>query len=182
MLAGYRQIVQDNEADVVSSSFGVCEKYFTAAYNSGRDATSVAGLFDAVFKQGNAQGITFVTSSGDNAGLECADTQYLVEGNNGRYIPGVEFPAADAHVTAVGGGNLFTAYKKDSLGSGYVSESAYADPLQANDPYGVGALLSGGYFGAGGGVSTLFQRPAYQSRALGGTRTSMRALPDVGML
>ncbi|OLK88878.1 hypothetical protein IXO884_19290, partial [Xanthomonas oryzae pv. oryzae] len=83
MLAGYRQIVQDNEADVVSSSFGVCEKYFTAAYNSGRDATSVAGLFDAVFKQGNAQGITFVTSSGDNAGLECADTQYLVEGNNG---------------------------------------------------------------------------------------------------
>ncbi|QBG93449.1 MULTISPECIES: S53 family peptidase [Xanthomonas] len=182
LLAGYRQIVQDNEADVVSSSFGVCEKYFTAAYNSGRDATSVAGLFDAVFKQGNAQGITFVASSGDNAGLDCADTQYLVDGKNGRYIPGVEFPAADAHVTAVGGGNLFTAYKKGSLGSGYVSESAYAEPLQANDPYGVGALLSGGYFGAGGGVSTLFQRPAYQLRALGGARTSMRALPDVGML
>ncbi|KGR41530.1 peptidase S53 [Xanthomonas vasicola] len=182
LLAGYRQIVQDNQADVVSSSFGLCEQYFTPAYNSGRDGTFIAGLFDAVFKQGNAQGITFVTSSGDNAGLECPDTQYLVDGKNGRYIPSVEWPAADAHVTAVGGGNLFTAYKKGNLGSGYVSESAYAEPLQADDPYGVGALLTGGYWGAGGGVSTLFQRPAYQLRALGGTRTSMRALPDVGML
>jgi subtilase family serine protease len=182
MLAGYRQIVQDNEADVVSSSFGLCEQYFTAAYNGGKDATSILGLFDSVFKQGNAQGITFVASSGDNAGLECADTQYLVDGKNGRYIPSVEWPATDAHVTAVGGGNLLTAYKKGSLDSSYVSESAFADPLQAEDPYGVGALLSGGYWGAGGGVSTLFQRPAYQLRALGGTRTSMRSLPDVGML
>ncbi|UXA50471.1 S53 family peptidase [Xanthomonas prunicola] len=182
ILAGYRQIVQDNEADVVSSSFGLCEQYFTAAYNSGKDATSILGLFDSVFKQGNAQGITFVAASGDNAGLECADTQYLVDGKNGRYIPSVEWPAADTHVTAVGGGNLLTAYKKGSLDSSYVSESAFADPLQAEDPYGIGALLSGGYWGAGGGVSTLFQRPAYQLRALGGTRTSMRSLPDVGML
>jgi len=182
MLAGYRQIVQDNEADVVSSSFGLCEQYFTAAYHPGRDDTSILGLFDAIFKQGNAQGITFVTASGDNAGLECADTQYLVDGKDGHYIPSVEWPAADAHVTAVGGGNLLTAYKKRSLDAGYVSESAFAYPLQAEDTYGVGALLSGGYFGAGGGVSTLFQRPAYQLRALGGTRTSMRALPDVGML
>ncbi|MGX1994515.1 S53 family peptidase [Xanthomonas axonopodis pv. cassiae] len=181
ILAGYRQIVQDNEADMVSSSFGFCEQIFTAAYN-GKDATSILGLFDSVFKQGNAQGISFVASSGDNAGLDCPDTQYLVEGKNGRYVPSVHWPAADAHVTAVGGGNLLTAYKKGSLDSSYLSESAFADPLQAEDPYGVGALLSGGYWGAGGGVSTLFQRPAYQLRALGGTRTSMRALPDVGML
>ncbi|RXD54213.1 peptidase S53, partial [Xanthomonas perforans] len=167
ILAGYRQIVQDNEADVVSSSFGFCEQIFTAAYN-GKDATSILGLFDSVFKQGNAQGISFVASSGDNAGLDCPDTQYLVEGKNGRYVPSVHWPAADAHVTAVGGGNLLTAYKKGSLDSSYLSESAFADPLQAEDPYGVGALLSGGYWGAGGGVSTLFQRPAYQLRALGG--------------
>ncbi|PPV05478.1 protease [Xanthomonas bromi] len=182
ILAGYRQIVQDNEADVVSSSFGICEQFFTAAYNDGKDFSAVAGLFDAVFKQGNAQGITFVASSGDNAGLECPDAEYMVHGKNGRYIPSVEWPAANAHVTAVGGGNLRTAYKKGSLDASYVSESAFADPLKAEDPYGVGALLSGGYWGAGGGVSTLFQRPAYQLRALGGTRTSMRTLPDVGML
>ncbi|MDQ1090804.1 subtilase family serine protease [Xanthomonas sacchari] len=182
VLAGYRQIVQDNQADVVSSSFGVCELYYTAPYNGGKDFTPLLRPYDAVFKQGNAQGITFVASSGDNAGLDCADTQYAIDHKDGRFVAGVEHPAASPHVTAVGGGNLLTAYKKGSLESGYKSESAYGDPLETADYYGVGANLAGGYWGAGGGVSTLFQRPAYQLRALGGTRTSMRALPDIGML
>ncbi|MBB4127741.1 subtilase family serine protease [Xanthomonas translucens] len=182
LIAGYRQIVQDNEADVVSSSFGACELYYTKAYNGGKDATSSFRTMDAIFKQGNAQGITFIASSGDNAGVACADTNYALEGKNGRYVPGVEHPAADAYVTAVGGGNLSTNYTQGSLDSSYRSESAFADPLLTKDYDDVGALLAGGYWGAGGGVSTLFQRPAYQLRALGGTRTSMRALPDVGML
>ncbi|MBD7923713.1 S53 family peptidase [Xanthomonas bonasiae] len=182
LAAGYRQIVQDNEADVVSSSFGACELYYTKAYNNGKDVTSSFRTLDAIFKQGNAQGITFIASSGDNAGVACADTHYAVEGKNGNFVAGVEHPAADAYVTAVGGGNLSTNYQKGSADSSYRSESAFADPLLTQDYYGVGALLAGGYWGAGGGVSTLFQRPAYQLRALGGTRTSMRALPDIGML
>ena len=32
-------IVEDNKADVVSTSFGLCELYFTAAYNGGEDFT-----------------------------------------------------------------------------------------------------------------------------------------------
>lgn len=182
ILAGYQQIVKDNEADVVSSSFGICELYYTKAYNGGKDVTSALHSYNAVFKQGNAQGITFVAASGDNAGLDCADTDYLVDGKDGHFVRGVDHPAADPNVTAVGGGNLFTNYKKGSLDSSYRGESAYADPLMAEDYYGVGARLAGGYFGAGGGVSTLFQRPAYQLRAFGGTRASMRTLPDIGML
>ncbi|KAB7761930.1 peptidase S53, partial [Xanthomonas maliensis] len=95
ILAGYRQIVQDNEADVVSSSFGGCELYYTAAYNGGTDYTSLLRPYDDIFKQGNAQGITFVASSGDSAGLSCADTQYVLEKKDGRYVPGVVHPAAD---------------------------------------------------------------------------------------
>ncbi|MFC3654177.1 S8/S53 family peptidase [Xanthomonas hyacinthi] len=182
IIAGYRQIVQDNEADVVSASLGNCELYFTKAYQDGKDLTSDFRTVDAIFKQGNAQGITFIASSGDNAGLSCADTHYAVDGKDGNFVAGVMHPAIDANVTAVGGGNLSTNYKKGSLDSSYRSESAYADPLLTKDYYGVGALLAGGYWGAGGGVSTLVQRPAYQLRALGGTRASMRALPDVGML
>ncbi|WP_081004929.1 S53 family peptidase, partial [Xanthomonas graminis] len=182
VVAGYRQIVQDNEADVVSSSFGSCELYDTAAYNLGKDYTSLLRPFDAVFKQGNAQGITFIASSGDNAGLGCADTHYMVDRKDGNFVVGVEHPAMDANVTAVGGGNLSTNYQKGSLDSSYRSESAYADPLVTMDYYGFGAQLAGGYWGADGGVSTLTQRPAYQLRALGGTPTSMRAVPDVGML
>ncbi|UKE72961.1 S53 family peptidase [Xanthomonas graminis] len=182
VIAGYRQIVQDNEADVVSSSFSVCELYYTKAYNGGKDLTAPLRAMDAIFKQGNAQGITFIASSGDNAGLGCADTHYVVDGKDGNFVAGVHFPAMDANVTAVGGTNLSTNYQKGSLDSSYRSESAYADPLVTMDYDGVGAQLAGGYWGAGGGVSTLTQRPAYQLRALGGTRASMRALPDVGML
>ncbi|CTP93056.1 S53 family peptidase [Xanthomonas graminis] len=182
VIAGYRQIVQDNEADVVSSSFSVCELYYTKAYNGGKDLTAPFRAMDAIFKQGNAQGITFIASSGDNAGLGCADTHYVVDGKDGNFVAGVHFPAMDANVTAVGGTNLSTNYQKGSLDSSYRSESAYADPLVTMDYDGVGAQLAGGYWGAGGGVSTLTQRPAYQLRALGGTRASMRALPDVGML
>ncbi|WP_045726711.1 S53 family peptidase [Xanthomonas sp. GPE 39] len=182
ILAGYRQIVQDNEADVVSVSFGGCELYSTPAYNGGKDLTAVYRIYDALFRQGNAQGITFIASSGDNAGLSCADTNYAVDGKDGRFVAGVSHPAADPHVTAVGGGNLFTAYKKGSADSSYLRETAYADPLIAKDYYGAGAMLSGGYWGAGGGVSTIFKRPVYQSRALGGSSDKMRLLPDVGML
>ncbi|WP_081274875.1 S53 family peptidase [Xanthomonas graminis] len=181
IVAGYGQIVQDNEADVVSSSFGGCELYHTKAYNGGEDFTSFFSALDAIFKEGNAQGITFIAGSGDNAGLGCADTHYA-QGEDGNFVAGVQFPAMDANVTAVGGTNLSTNYQKGSLDSSYRSESAYADPLVTMDYYGFGGQLAGGYFGAGGGVSTLIPRPAYQLRALGGTATSMRALPDVGML
>jgi subtilase family serine protease len=182
VLAGYRQILQDNEADVVSSSFGRCELDFTAAYNGGKDDTSLLRSYDAVFKQGNAQGITFIAASGDRAGLDCPDTHYMVDGKDGNYVVSVDHPAASANVTAVGGTNLSTNYQQGSLDSSYRSESAYADPLVTKDYYSIGAQLAGGYWGAGGGVSTLIQRPAYQLRALGGTPTSMRAVPDVGML
>ncbi|WP_045767027.1 S53 family peptidase [Xanthomonas albilineans] len=180
--AGYRQIVRDNKADVVSLSLGGCELYRTPAYNGGKDLTSLLRAYDELLRQGNAQGITFIAASGDNGGLGCADTNYLVDGKDGRYVLGVQYPAADPHVTAVGGGNLFTAYKQGSADSSYLRETAYADPLTAKDYYGKGAILAGGYWGAGGGVSTIFNRPLYQLRALGCRYGQMRLVPDVGML
>ena len=62
-------IVEDNKADVVSTSFGLCELYFTAAYNGGEDFTYLLSEFHDIYRQGNAQGITFVQSSGDNGAL-----------------------------------------------------------------------------------------------------------------
>ncbi len=59
IMAGYTAVDEDNNVDVVSSSFGECELDFTAAYNGGTDFTSILKTFHAVFQQGNAQGITF---------------------------------------------------------------------------------------------------------------------------
>ena len=85
------QIVSDNTAEVVNMSFGGDEN---------QDTT-----FEAALQQGNAQGITFVVSSGDS-------------GSN-RGI--VSTPAAEPRVLGVGGTN----YTAESNGA-YGSETAWS--------------------------------------------------------
>jgi subtilase family serine protease len=82
-------------------------------------------------------------------------------------------------VTAVGGGNLVTVMD-GTLNSAYVRESAFGDPRFPYDIFGVGQDVSGGYWGAGGGISSVFAKPAYQYLADTGSH-AWRTNPDVGM-
>ncbi len=180
VIDGYQYIVDSNKYDIVNSSFGECELFYTPAYNGGVDYTNILEAEHEVYLQGNAQGITFVASSGDEAGLECPTADYFTGGTNPTFVPGVSTPAADPNVTAVGGGNLVTTSSTTSLKSAYVRESAYSDPEAPYDPYGIGVQVSGGTWGAGGGVSTIFRKPLYQILARTGS-AQYRTLPDVGM-
>ncbi len=85
------KIVSDNTAEVVNMSFGG---------NEFKDAT-----FESALQQGNAQGITFVASSGDS-------------GSNGGIV---STPAAEPRVLALGGTKL-TANKATGA---YVAEKAW---------------------------------------------------------
>ena len=108
--AAYTAVVEDNVVDVVSSSFGECELDFTAAYNGGVDFTSILKTFHALFQQGNAQGITFLASSGDEGGVPCVSKSFANNPRNGtKFVRGVENPASDPNVTGVGGTNLQTS-------------------------------------------------------------------------
>ncbi len=180
ILDGYYTIVSDNTFDLVNSSFGACELFFTADYNNGVDQTGLLRVYDSLFAQGNAQGITFVASSGDNGGLQCPSADAFSSDPNAAptWIPGVSFPAHSPHVTSVGGGNLITQFVPGTLKSKYVRESAFGNPLIPYSPFGTNPI-SGGYWGAGGGISTIFKRPDYQK--LVNTNSRMRTLPDVGM-
>jgi subtilase family serine protease len=97
----------------------------------------------------------------------------------GTFLPGVETPASSAYVTAVGGTNLVTTYNPPTLESKYVAENADGDPELPYDPYGVGNLASGGYWGSGGGKSIFFKRPVYQTYVHTGSRA--RTVPDVSL-
>ena len=182
---GYRYIVDTNAYDIVNSSFGGCELEYTPSYNGGVDYTYILQTLHDIFKQGNAQGITFVASSGDQGGLGCPSPDYGNVGATPVFVPGVSSPADDPNVTAVGGGNLITTTVAGQLDSAYVRESAYGDPQAPYDIYGIGQNVSGGYWGAGGGVSSVFSKPAYQALVLGESDDSRtkrwRTLPDVGM-
>ncbi len=180
VMDGYQYIVDSNKYDIVNSSFGECELFYTPAYNGGVDYTGILEAEHELYLQGNAQGITFVASSGDEAGLECPTADYFTGGTSPTFVAGVSTPAADPDVTAVGGGNLVTTSSASSLRSAYVRESAYSDPEVPYDPYGIGTPVSGGAWGAGGGVSTTFRKPLYQILARTGS-AQYRTVPDVGM-
>lgn len=164
----YTAIVEDNKADIVSSSFGLCELYYTKPYNGGVDFTSILKQMNDTYRQGNAQGITFLSASGDNGAYDCYDPtgSFLVKG--------VESAADDPNNTGVGGTNLVTKSIAGSVNSSYVRESAYADPY---DPR-FGALPNE-VFGSGGGISVLFGKPLYQ--LLVNTRANTRTVPDLAM-
>ncbi|HUJ72631.1 MAG TPA: protease pro-enzyme activation domain-containing protein, partial [Verrucomicrobiae bacterium] len=121
----YQTIVETNAVDIVSNSFGGPEGVYTAAYNDGTDFTSILRTFDDLIRQGNAEGITFVASSGDNGGLELPSLSYFLGEPGATWLPGVEWPASLPHVTAVGGTNLVTSSISGSLQSTYVRENAF---------------------------------------------------------
>jgi subtilase family serine protease len=184
-LEGYLTIVEGNFADLVSTSFSLPEAFYTAEYNSGIDFTGIPRVFDELFKQGNAQGITFVASTGDFGGAPMPPLEYFTtppknpQVITGHFLPSVEFFASSPHVTAVGGTNLITTSHPPSLQSKYVSENAYGDPLIPFDPYGTGNLVEGGYWGSGGGKSIIFAKPRYQFFV--DTKSDTRSIPDVSL-
>lgn len=179
IFAGYVTAIEQNQVDVLSASFGGCELGYFPQYNNGVDYRGILKAYDELFMQGNSQGMTFLASSGDSAGLGCPTPNYFLDGTTGKFIAGVENPADDPHVTAVGGTNLVTTYIAGSLDSAYATENAWSDPEVPYDPYGIGANVVGGSWGAGGGQSLMWPAPSYQSLVT--TGFTGRAVPDIGM-
>ncbi len=97
----YSQIVNDDKAKIVSTSWGQCENQEGSAY---------IGQLDQVFQQGAAEGISFFAASGDSGAYDCNDTSLAVDS-----------PASDPNVTGVGG----TALTVNSDTS-YASETAWS--------------------------------------------------------
>ena len=181
IMDGLSKILTDNNADVVSMSFGGPELFYTAAFNGGTDFTYILQEEDELFEQGNAQGITFVASSGDSGALDAPPLTCL-QGlpNCGTPLPSAEFPASSPHVTGVGGTNLITTYTGlvTDLNSQYVRESAFADPLAVDIFYGTSA--TGGYWGSGGGDSIVFHKPRFQQFTETGNK-HFRTVPDLAL-
>jgi subtilase family serine protease len=185
LIAAYTQVDEENRVDVVSSSIGECELDFTAAANGGVDFTGILQTFHSLFAQGNAQGITFVASSGDNGAVPCLSTAFDNNPTNGTdFVLGVENPASDPSVTAVGGTNLQVNPTPTPNDATYLSENANFDPrLPVEFNLGGGSIVSVGNntWGSGGGFSIIFPKPLYQAFVNTGSATQ-RAVPDVSLM
>jgi subtilase family serine protease len=125
----YNAIVTQDRAEVISTSWGICE----AQVGGNAVAAAEANLFE----EAAAQGQTVVAASGDDGSTDCTDAN-----NDPTGVDAVDNPASQPYVTGVGGTSLTT------LG-----------PPPAE------TVWNNAYGASGGGISSSWGMPAYQSKA-----------------
>jgi subtilase family serine protease len=115
-----------------------------------------------VFADATSKGITLFASSGDSgaAQFNCSLTGAIFAAST---------PASDPLVTGVGG----TTLNADGNTGAYIGETAWAEPLFGCNPP---AVKKQDINCSGGGFSTIFSRPSFQS-SIGGS--AGRGVPDV---
>jgi uncharacterized protein (TIGR03437 family) len=155
--------ISENFAPVLSYSFGACEQDLTSATTQ---------AIETIAKQANAQGITLVAASGDEGAAACDSGAQATHGL------AVLFPASLPEVTGVGGTEFSEgagAWWSSSNSSTLESALAYIPEIAWNDSGIVGHLAA-----SGGGVSTLYSKPAWQAGP-GVPNDGARDVPDVAM-
>jgi uncharacterized protein (TIGR03437 family) len=154
--------VDGRVAPVITMSFGTCEPATTP-------------LLRAIAQQANAEGITWVASSGDTGAAGCDRQAELPQASKGL---AVKIPAGYPEVTAVGGtefddanGTYWSSTSNANGGSalGYIPEMAWNDSLAYSD------LAS-----STGGASIFFSKPLWQTGA-GVPNDSARDVPDIAL-
>lgn len=130
----YRVIVEQDQARVISESYGLCEHY-----QNRRDANADTTLFE----QAAAQGQTIVASSGDSGSEACVPSEVAPKLNR----LNVNFPASDPFVLGVGG-TIVTSVAQPPAEAVWNERGATPRPLGAT----------------GGGKSGFYREPGWQRR------------------
>jgi subtilase family serine protease len=153
LLTTLATVVDQDAVSVVSNSWGDVEEAETS--------DSVAA-YEQVFLQGTMEGISFMFSSGDN-GDELANTG----------IKQADYPTSDPYVSSIGGTSAGIGADGSMIG-----EAGWGTYTYSLSPNGKSWVNGGFLYGAGGGSSALFNKPAYQAGVVGG---GARQVPDVAM-
>jgi len=152
--------IQQNLAQVVNISFGSCEA------EAGQSATT---LYNNLFSQAAAQGISVFVSSGDAGAAGCDTTAVappLVQQKSPNYI------CSSGYVTCVGGTEFVEGsgqyWASSGTATGYIPEGAWNDSTSL--------MVSG----TGGGASQFISKPSWQTGA-GVPADGARDTPDISL-
>ncbi|HEY1759536.1 MAG TPA: protease pro-enzyme activation domain-containing protein [Bryobacteraceae bacterium] len=162
--------IDQNLAPVVSESFGLCEAVLPP---------SVPPQVEAEAKKGNAMGITWLASSGDQGAAACDYGEATAS-----LGLAVNFPASVPEVTAVGGTEFNEGngtYLGSTNGTHGNSALSYIPEMAWNDTIPVFVLETGPSLAStGGGISTLFPKPSWQIGP-GVPADGQRDVPDIAL-
>jgi len=136
----YARIVNDDKAQILSTSWGQCEDEQQA------DQPPDLMLLHNLFEQAVAEGMTVVAASGDNGGYDCLNADGTAPDTTKATV---DYPASDPYVIAVGGTRLAlaadggVASEEGWAGSGGGVSNVFARPAWQTGP-GVDNALSNG--------------------------------------
>jgi len=156
--------IDNNVAPIITVSYGNCESLFGSA--------TTVNSYNTLFQQANSEGITILGPSGDAGATDC-DTGYpATQGLS------VDFPASSPYVTAAGGTEFNEgagSYWSTTNGSYQGSALSYIPEMVWND-----SSSTNGLEGGGGGKSTLFTKPSWQT-GTGVPADGVRDVPDISL-
>jgi subtilase family serine protease len=150
ILATTKYVIDHHIGDVISQSFGEAEECMDP---------SLLAEQNALFAQAVSEGYTLFASSGDSGAA-----QFSCDGTSA--IQAASTPASDPNVTGVGGTTLSAS---DPSGD-YLGETAWTEIFGCNPP----AVAASDDNCSGGGFSTFYSRPSWQSGS-----NAHRGVPDV---
>ena len=155
--------IDQNLAPVLSLSYGLCETEVSSS-----DAFDIQSWA----QQGNAQGITWLTASGDSGGADCITDTSTSDGGLS-----VDIPSSIPEITGLGGtqfnegdGQFWNDNNNVNEGSalGYIPEKVWNESAPGNPGSG------------GGGASVIFAKPSWQ-KGPGVPDNNSRNVPDVSL-
>lgn len=158
--------VSRNQAPIISMSYGNCE---------GSWGQSNINAINQTLQQANAQGITFISSSGDSGATDC-DVAPPAD-----YGLTVDFPSSSPFALSAGG----TMFNEGSAtgGSTYWGSASGSDNISSAKGYIPEAVWnessSTGLSSGGGGVSSYFAKPSWQQGLT--PADSSRDVPDISL-
>lgn len=161
--------VSNNVSDVISISYGACEKQM---------GTSAVNYYNSLWQQASAQGITVVVSSGDSGAAGC-DAPNASTATNGAGVNGL---CSSPYATCVGGTQFADTsnpalYWSSSNGAQGGSALTYIPETVWNDS---GTNGGSGLWASGGGASIKFAKPSWQNTP-GVPADGKRDVPDVSL-
>ncbi len=173
---------------IISQSYGACEANFATS-----DLTTIEGWL----QQANAQGQTVMLASGDAAAADCDDSTGTTVVTSATQGLAVDYPGSSAYVTDVGGtefmGDGTAATPQTGAGTYWnakgtggvqddliTSAKSYIPEMVWNDTA-FSIQNNGGFSGGGGGVSSLWPKPSWQTGVAGIPADKFRHVPDISL-
>ena len=172
--------IDEKIANILTISYGACEPELGGS------------TLESTFQQATAQGQTVIAASGDSGSTAC------FQGTNVTNPPlatqeeiAVNYPASSPYVTGMGGTEISSANSAyETAGSAYWAAQSSSDVISSALQYipevawnddASGCGTSDCISASGGGASTLFTKPSWQTGVTGIPSDGKRDVPDIAL-